>query len=135
MFRQLALSGLLATAIALSPAVTPQARAADPHDILGGAIALGVIGALIVNERNRDDRTSAGHVHTPPPRAARARSHSHGRYTHTHVYRGHHDHGKRHVRKRPAQRSVYPQSCLRQKWTAGGWKRYYSAACLRKHGY
>ena len=57
MFRKLALTGLVAAAIAATPIAAPQARAADPHDIIGGALVLGVIGAIIANEnRKRDER-------------------------------------------------------------------------------
>lgn len=127
MFRKFALSGLLAASIAATPIAAPQAQAADPHDIIGGALALGLIGALIVNEQNKS-KASKQQVYVDPHN--QARTHRHGNRTHTHVYRGHHNHDFR----RQVKRSK-PRECLRKRWTRDGWVRYYSKRCLRSHGY
>lgn len=139
MFRQLALTALVATAIAAAPIATPQARAADPHDIIGGAVVLGVIGAIIANEnRKRHERQRTTTYRYPQPQPEVERYHQHRGYTHKHVYHG--DHSHRYVKKKRVRREVrnqayYPRQCLRQKWTRGGWVTYYSRKCLTRNGY
>lgn len=141
MFRKLALNGLVAAAIAATPIAAPQARAADPHDIIGGALALGVIGAIIVNEnRKREERQRTTTYRYPQPKVEHQHDHRHNGYTHKHVHRGDHSrlNSYRPDRKPPqrvGKKARYPRECLRQKWTQKGWTPFYSASCLRKHGY
>ena len=128
MFRKTALTGLVAAAIATMPLTAAPARAADPHDIIGGAIALGLIGAIIANESNRNDTYSSQRHRTQKKHVT---VHRHGNVTHRHVQRGHHYHGKRHIKRYTPK----PKDCLRQRWTTKGWQKYYSSQCLAKHGY
>ena len=137
MFRTLALSGLIAIGIAAAPVATPQARAADPHDITGGAIALGILGAIVVNEQNKRKARQQPTYHAPEPE----RFHQRLGYTHKHVYHGKHrhdNHVRKHKRKHKRHANTHnnpPRKCLRQRWTNQGWVTYYSNRCLRKHGY
>lgn len=113
MFRKFALSGLIAAAIATAPVATTPARAADAHDIIGGAIALGIIGAIINDINDINDRPPPQRVYRKPVPTYQQQynTHRHGNVT---------------------QR---PKECLRQKRVRGGWEKYYSGACLRKYGY
>lgn len=114
MITKFALPGLLAAAIALAPVGAAPARAADPHDIIGGALALGIIGAIIANEAKKAEaaRAPAYGYHHPPVR--------------------YHQPPHRHYRPAPAP---LPRNCLRKRWTPRGWVTYYSNACLRKQRY
>ncbi|MEM6619387.1 MAG: hypothetical protein AAF631_08810 [Pseudomonadota bacterium] len=135
MFRKIALSSVLAAAVAALPLGGGQARAADPHDIIGGAIALGVIGAIIAHERDKDRRVTVTRRAPDYHHRDRGTLHRHGNVTHRHVITGRHSHGHQKVAPKRQVRKSLPRTCLRQRWTRDGWQTFYKSSCLRRLGY
>lgn len=143
MLRKLALTGALTAALAASPLASQSVRAADAHDIIGGAIAIGILGAIIADQRDRhsskqrvviEDRpVQYEHDHRPHRQKRHHRKHRHEARRHVEYSQYDHFRGERRV-----SRSEWRQAkreCTRQRWTDQGWETYVSQRCLSNLGY
>lgn len=130
MFRKLALTSVVAAAIATLPVATPTASAdVKTRNLLAGAAAIAIIGAIAADkERKRHSHTTRRHVPEPVVVQPRKKHRKHVKHRHGRT-KGYHAHsgGKRIYQK--------PRQCLRQKWTERGWVQFYGKNCLRKFGY
>lgn len=140
---------IVATAIAITGFSASKARAADPHDILGGLAAIAILGAAIHHYDKKRDRRRAqtvtrhtnpgyvqpGHVRPLPPAVARFDLPSKC----LKPMRGYPSNQPllkpRCLSKHYRHHETLPQSCRISFWNGERRKEAFEPRCLRQHGY
>ncbi|WP_428514403.1 hypothetical protein [Roseovarius sp.] len=122
------ISLILAAALAVTGMTAAPAQAGD-KDVakwVAGAVALGLIGAAIADQR-RDDRAVTRHQGGHGPRFNNGHRRGHDRYDNRGHRRGHDGYGNR---GRHGERFALPQQCRRDVRVRGGVLRGYGRHCL-----
>ncbi|MEX0319862.1 MAG: hypothetical protein AB3N21_18040 [Ruegeria sp.] len=140
---------IVSTAIAITGLSASQARAADPHDILGGLAAIAILGAAIHHYDKKRDRERARHdyrirdypdpgpvTRRPlPPRVARYDLPQRCLRTFKRYSRHHPLLGQKCLKRHYRHANSLPKSCKVGFWNGERVRKAYEPRCLRQHGY